>query len=195
MSAISKEKGSASCSFSLSLCYPTLIPRIRSAVTKIPFFPSFFFPLSHPLFLWGSQPYTHTTQDGIAGRPCCPPDLPYPALLTVLSLSLSLSSLHSVMKENDLLLTSAESILKYWHYDSFNIMNRYIVKNQFRNHFMSHESILFQQKAKMNWFTVLESRNRLSTTENRVFGVGIQKDWPAKNALLHSLTRNAVKHD
>ena len=31
------------------------------------------------------------------------------------------------------------------YHDSFNIMNRYIVKNRFMNHFRSHESILFQQ--------------------------------------------------
>ena len=31
------------------------------------------------------------------------------------------------------------------YHNSFNIMNRYIVKNWFMNWFMSHESILFQQ--------------------------------------------------
>ena len=83
--------------FVRSLCYPTLIPRIRSAVTKIPFFPSFLlFPLSHPLLLWGSQTtYTHNTRWN--SRPA-------------LQLFFFLSSVAYcplspfVMKENDLLL-------------------------------------------------------------------------------------------
>ena len=69
--------------FVLSLCYPTLIPRIRSAVTKIPFFPSFFFPSLIHFSSGDRRRRTHNTRWN--SRPCCPPALPYPALLTVLS--------------------------------------------------------------------------------------------------------------
>ena len=85
--------------FVRSLCYPTLIPRIRSAVTKIPFFPSFFpsfSPLSSTSPL-GIADDVHTTQDGIAGLPALQ--------FFFFSSSVAYCPLSFfVMKENDLLL-------------------------------------------------------------------------------------------